>query len=170
MVAVYLDIGSNINRRENIQSCVNQLLHDFPDIRFSKAYESEALGFDGDSFYNISAGLETELSYPELKAYLKNIENQHARKRDKTKFISRTLDVDILLYGDAILHPEFDVPRKEILKFPFVLFPLAEIAPDFIHPQEQKTIAELANLSKLDKNTLSEVNDFPNLKVTDNKT
>ena len=168
MVAVYLDIGSNIKRRENIQSCVNQLLHDFPGIRFSKTYESEALGFEGDPFYNLSASLETELSYPDLQTYLKKIENQHARKRDNTKFISRTLDVDVLLYGDSILQPEFDVPRKEILKFPFVLFPLAEIAPDIIHPQEQKTIAELANSSELDKNTLSEVKDFPILNTIKN--
>ncbi len=163
MVAVYLDIGSNINRRENIQSCVDQLRLDFPEIRFSKAYESEAVGFDGDAFINLSARLETDLSYQVLKKYLKNLENQHARKRDKTKFISRTLDVDVLLYGDAILQPEYDVPRKEILKFPFVLYPLAQIAADLIHPQEKISISELANSSDLDKNTLTEVKNFPEL-------
>ena len=161
-VMVYLDIGSNINREENIQSCVNQLSKDFPDIIFSKAYESDSLGFEGDPFINITAGFETDLSYPDLKFYLKNIENKHARKRSRNnKFISRTLDVDVVLYGKHVLQPEYDVPRSEILKFPFVLFPLAEIAPEVMHPQQKKTIAELAKATELDKSTLTELNGFP---------
>jgi len=165
MVAVFLDIGSNINREANIQSCVDELINKFPDIFFSKSYESDAFGFEGDAFINLSAGFETDLSYPELKVFLKGIENQHARKRSKTKFISRTLDVDVLLYGDQILHPDNDVPRAEILKFPFVLFPLAEIAADIVHPEQNKTIAELANESELDKNSITEVPGFPKLKI-----
>lgn len=161
MVAVYLDIGSNIDREANIQSCIDQLLKDFPDITFSKAYESESFGFKGDPFINISAGFKTDLSYSELKKYLQNLENKHARKRSNTKFIARTLDADVLLYGDSVLQPESDVPRAEILKFPFVLFPLAEIAADVIHPQQKKTIAELAKESELDKNTLTEIHGFP---------
>ncbi len=164
MVAVYLDIGSNIDREANIQSCVEVLRYKFPDIVFSKAYESEAFGFTGDAFINMSAGFETDLSYSELKAFLKGIENQHARKRSNTKYISRTLDVDVLLYGDSILHPDNDVPRAEILKFPFVLFPLAEIAADVMHPEEKQTIAVLANESELDKNTITEISDFPVLR------
>lgn len=158
---VYLDIGSNIDREQNIQSCVDELRRKFPDIVFSKAYESEALGFTGAPFINLSAGLQTRLSYDELNDYLKNLENRHARKRNNEKFISRTLDVDILLYGDLVLQPQKDLPRREILKFPFVLFPLAEIAVDFIHPVEQKTIGELAKLSNLDKNSIKQVNGFP---------
>lgn len=163
MVAVYIDIGSNIDREVNIQSCVDVLQKTFPNIVFSKAYESESFGFKGDTFINMSAGFETGLSYPELKAVLKGIENQHARKRSNTKYISRTLDVDVLLFGNEILHPESDVPRAEILKFPFVLFPLAEIAANVIHPQQNKTIAELANDSELDKNSITEILDFPTL-------
>ncbi len=161
MLTVFVDIGSNIDRRKNIQSCVNQLQQDFPGILFSKAYESEAFGFEGDPFINLSAGFETDLSYQALKDYFKELENKHARKRDNQKFISRTLDVDILLYGDEILHPEHDVPRAEILKFPFVLFPLSEIAGDIIHPIENKTIGQIAQESTLAKNALTEVADFP---------
>lgn len=165
MIDVYLDIGSNIERRKNIQSCIDILVNDFPDIKFSKAYESEALGFDGDPFINLSAHLQTDKSFTSLKRYLKTLEDKHARKRNKTKFISRTLDVDILLFGDNVLHPEYDVPRKEILKFPFVLFPLSEIANDVTHPVENKTIGELAAESVLDKKTITEVKNFPELSI-----
>jgi len=164
-IKVYVDIGSNINREENIQSCVGQLQQDFPGITFSKAYESESLGFEGDPFINITAGFETDLSYPDLKFYLKNIENKHARERVRNnKYISRTLDIDVVLYGNQVLHPEYDVPRSEILKYPFVLFPLAEIAPDVIHPQQKKSISELAKATELNKNGLKELTDFPKFK------
>lgn len=163
MTEVYLDIGSNIDREQNIQSCVDELQIIFPNIVFSKAYESEAVGFDGDPFINLSAGLQTDLGYDELNVYLKRLEDKHARKRDNKKFIARTLDVDILLFGDLVLQPKIDLPRAEILKFPFVLFPLAEIAPDFIHPIEKKSISELAKKSGLDKNKITEITDFPAL-------
>jgi len=158
---IFLDIGSNINRKKNIQACVDQLLLDFPDIVFSKAYESEAFGFDGDPFINLSAGFETDLSYQDLNTYLKKLEDKQARKRDTKKFISRTLDVDILLFGDLNMQPEIDIPRAEILKFPFVLFPLSEISENFIHPIEKATIGELVKRSSLDKKSLTEVKNFP---------
>lgn len=162
---VYLDIGSNIDREKNIQSCVNELQTVFPDIVFSKAYESNAVGFKGDAFINLSARLHTQLSFDELNVYLKKLENKHARKRDNEKFISRTLDVDILLFGDQVLQPDIDLPRAEILKFSFVLFPLSEIAGDFVHPIEKMKISELAKKSNLDKSTLTEVKNFPTLKT-----
>ncbi len=161
MTSVFLDIGSNINRLKNIQSCIDYLRTDYPTIRFSKAYESEAFGFKGDPFINVSAHIETKQSYQTLKSYLKDIEDKHARKRGGRKYISRTLDVDILLFGDLIMHPEIDVPRAEILKFPFVLFPLSEIASDIIHPTEKISIAKIVEQTELSKSSLLEVKNFP---------
>lgn len=164
MVTVYLDIGSNIDREKNIQSCVDQLRIDFEGVVFSKAYESEAFGFDGDPFINLSAKILTTLSFEALNAYLKELENKHARKRSNSKkFIARTLDVDILLYDDLILQPEIDLPRAEILKFPFVLFPLAEIAGDAIHPIEKTTINDIVKNTNLNKNTITEIKNFPSI-------
>jgi len=71
------------------------------------------------------------------------------------------LDVDILLFGDLNMQPEIDIPRAEILKFPFVLFPLSEISENFIHPIEKATIGELLKRSSLDKKSLTEVKNFP---------
>lgn len=161
MTQVYLDIGSNIDRRKNIQSCIDQLLLDFPKMRYSKAYESEAYGFEGDPFINLSASFQTDLSYQELKAYLKQLEDRHARKRIKEKYIARTLDADILLFGNLILQPDIDLPRAEILQYPFVLFPLVELAADFVHPIEKKTIAKIVKESKLNKDSLKEIKNFP---------
>jgi 2-amino-4-hydroxy-6-hydroxymethyldihydropteridine diphosphokinase len=160
---VCLDIGSNINRKKNIQACVDQLLLDFPSIVFSKAYESEAFGFDGDPFINLSAQLETELSFEELNSYLKKLEDKQARQRNTKKFIARTLDVDILLFGSLNLQPDKDLPRAEILKFPFVLFPLAEIAADFVHPIEKITMSDIVKDSPLDRTSLVEIKNFPKI-------
>ena len=154
MARVYLNIGSNIDRNHNIQSCMQQLQQDYPDIIFSNIYETEAFGFDGDAFYNLAAALDTPLSVDDFEKYLKDIENQHARQRDGVKFSSRTLDIDLLLYDDLILQPERDIPRKEILKYPFVLFPLEEIAADVIHPELQLSIADIAKNSDLDRSEL----------------
>ena len=163
LTKVCLDIGSNINRKKNIQACVDQLLLDFPNIVFSKAYESEAFGFDGDPFINLSAQLETELSFEDLNSYLKNLEDKQSRQRNTKKFIARTLDVDILLFGNLNLQPGKDLPRAEILKFPFVLFPLAEIAADFVHPIEKIAISDIVKHSPLDRASLIEVKNFPKI-------
>jgi 2-amino-4-hydroxy-6-hydroxymethyldihydropteridine diphosphokinase len=154
---VYLSIGSNIDRETNIRSCMSSLKKKFPDIVFSKVYETPAFGFEGEAFLNLAAGFKTPLNVEDIETYLKTLETQHARKRDAKKFSSRTLDVDLLLYDDLILHPEKDLPRKEITQYAFVLFPLAEIAAEFIHPELNVTIGDIAKASALNDKDLYEI-------------
>ena len=65
------------------------------------------------------------------------------------------------MYGNQILQPEYDVPRSEILKYPFVLFPLAEIAPNVIHPQQKVSISQIVKATELNKDMLKELDGFP---------
>jgi len=163
MAFVYISIGSNIEREKNIRLCMKKLRQQFPAIIFSTLYETAAVGFKGDPFYNLAAGFETDWDIYRLDDYFKQLENEQHRIRTASSskpqkvFKSRTLDIDLLLYDDLILQPEKDLPRKEILQYPFVLFPLCEIAADFIHPEQQKTIAELCEETSLTMDSMKAI-------------
>ena len=144
MPKVYVSIGSNVDRKKNICSCLDELSDVFGELKVSTIYENKAVGFDGENFYNLVVMFDTQLDVRELTPIFREIESRHGRIRGGEKFSSRTLDVDLLLYGDLILKADnLDVPRDEIIRYAFVLRPLSEIAPDFIHPELGKTISEL---------------------------
>lgn len=141
---VFLSLGSNIDREHNIRSGLNALARVFAPLAISPVYESEAVGFDGDAFYNLVVGLQTTLSVGELTACLKGIEKDHGRVRGEKKFSSRTLDIDILTYNDRVGEVDgVQLPRDEILKHAFVLKPLVDLAPDALHPETQTSYQAL---------------------------
>lgn len=144
MSRAYLGIGSNVDRERNIASCLNALRRRFGELSVSPIYRCAAVGFDGDDFYNLAVGVETTLEPQALVSELHAIEAQHGRSRRGPKFADRTLDIDLLLYDDRILDSrDLTLPRPEILERAFVLRPLADIAPDLVHPVEGRTIGEL---------------------------
>lgn len=148
---VYVGIGSNIDREASVRAGVADLREHYGDLRLSSVYESEAVGFEGDPFYNLVAGFRTSETIDEVLATLNDIEANNGRRRNGPRFVSRTLDLDLLLYGDEIAATErYHVPRDEILRYAFVLWPLAEVAPDTLHPQTGKTFA--AMWAAFDKN------------------
>jgi len=144
MSTAYLGVGSNIEARSNIASGIAALRERFDSIRLSPAYRSAAVGFAGSDFINLVAAVETELGPLELRDYLHDLEDRHGRARNVPKFSDRTLDIDILLYDDLyLISPLLEIPRDEILTAAHVLKPLADLAPDLLHPVARLTIAEL---------------------------
>ena len=102
------------------------------------------MGFDGDDFLNLVARVQTHIEPLALKQMLNRFEDSHGRKRNAPKFSDRTVDIDILLYDDLVLNePALVLPRGEITHFAHVLKPLADLAPDILHPVNGRSIAEL---------------------------
>lgn len=144
MNRVYLGVGSNVERERHITAALDALTDAFGELLISSVYESEAVGFDGDHFLNLVVGCDTDLSVGNLSACLRKIENDNGRARGGERFSARTLDIDILTYGNTVgTVDSIHLPRAEILQNAFVLLPLAEIAGAEKHPVEQKTYADL---------------------------
>jgi len=140
----YISIGSNINKGVNIPSSLKALKQAFGELRLSSIYETEPVGFIGDSFYNLVVRFESSLGAKEVAKLLRQIELDHGRARESQKFSARTLDLDLILYGNQIISDgRLQIPRDEIERYAFVLEPLAEIAPDEKHPISGKTFGEL---------------------------
>lgn len=144
MARVYVSIGSNIERDTHIRLGVATLRQLYGQIALSSVYESAALGFSGDDFYNLAAGFDTPDTVHTVADALQAIEVSHGRERGAERFCARTLDIDLLLYDDLVLRePHLIVPRDEITGYAFMLGPLAEIAGEARHPVSGKTFREL---------------------------
>ncbi|WP_423187544.1 2-amino-4-hydroxy-6-hydroxymethyldihydropteridine diphosphokinase [Alishewanella sp. d11] len=143
MVPVFISVGSNINREYNVRGGVKMLAEHFGALTLSSVYESDAVGFCGDPFYNLVVGVETTLSIAECVQLLKQIEDQYGRIRGAEKFSGRTLDLDLLSYDQQVCDTPVQLPRGEITENAFVLWPLAEIAPSVVHPLTGQSYAAL---------------------------
>jgi 2-amino-4-hydroxy-6-hydroxymethyldihydropteridine diphosphokinase len=134
MARVYLSLGSNIDRERHIGSALELLTEAFGPLDRSSVYESEAVGFDSPAFYNLVVGFDTDEEPRAVQRVLRRIEAQNARVRTK-RLSARTLDLDLLLYDDRVVDEEgLRLPRNDIIRYAFVLGPLAEIAGDECHP------------------------------------
>ena len=143
MVTVFLGLGSNMDAESNLHLAGSELRSRFGELILSSVYRSRALGFDGDDFLNMVVGLETGRSPQDLLNYIETIHALAGRVRSGDRYSSRPLDIDLLLYGDLVdPEPPLRLPRRDVLAHNFVLRPLAEIAPDFVHPGTQRTISE----------------------------
>jgi len=143
---VYLSLGSNTGDREaNLQAAIGQLRQLGKVIAVSSLYETEPVEFtDQPWFLNCVVALETENSPQDLLQGVLAIEQGMGRRRTQAKG-PRNIDIDILLFGDAIIEDEgLDVPHPGLATRRFVLEPLAEIAPEAIHPVLRKTVRELS--------------------------
>ncbi|SFS58541.1 2-amino-4-hydroxy-6-hydroxymethyldihydropteridine diphosphokinase [Lutibacter maritimus] len=140
----YLSLGSNLgNKAENLQLAVNLVAEKIGNVvKISSVYKTAAWGFNSDEFYNICIQVATGLNPENLLIAIQKIELELGRNR-KTEagYQARTIDIDVLLFDtEIIISQELMVPHKEMLKRKFVMVPLSEIAPNFIHPIEKQRI------------------------------
>jgi len=149
MSCVFLSLGSNINRHNNLSAGLTALREQFGALQLSPVYESEAIGFVGDNFLNLVVLLNTSLPLGKLSAFLKELEDQNGRQRAGPKFSSRTLDIDIVIYGEQCGKNEgITLPRPELYYNAFVLKPMSDLAPESIDPKTGKTYLALWNNNK----------------------
>jgi 2-amino-4-hydroxy-6-hydroxymethyldihydropteridine diphosphokinase len=144
MTRIYISIGSNIEAEQHLRQAVAELQMHYGELQLSSVYESESVGFDGDNFLNMVVGLDTDEDVHMVVQTLRQIEDRHGRDRTGPRFSARTLDLDLLLYNDLVLKENgLELPRGEITHNAFVLWPLAELAPELVHPVRQQTMASL---------------------------
>jgi 2-amino-4-hydroxy-6-hydroxymethyldihydropteridine diphosphokinase len=141
---VYVAAGSNVAPEENLGRAVQLLEREFPGVRFSPWYRNRAVGFEGDDFINLVAGFHTSLPVHEVVRRLQAIEAACGRERGAPRWAPRSMDLDVLLYGDLVCEePGLKLPRPDLLKRPYMLGPLAALAPELLHPTEKVSIGEL---------------------------
>ena len=140
----YVGVGSNIRPERHVPQALSLLQAEFGDLQASSVYECPPLGFEGEAFHNLVVSFETDFGIDALVATLRRIEDFCGRLRGASASPSRTLDLDLLLYGEGMSAGDgIELPRDDVLAYAFVLAPLAEIAPAVKHPVAQRTFAEL---------------------------
>ncbi|BBG30818.1 2-amino-4-hydroxy-6-hydroxymethyldihydropteridine diphosphokinase [Zymobacter palmae] len=153
MTLAVLGIGSNIGREHNIRTALDALSTALGPLALSPIVESDPVGYDSTSrFYNIVVGVETDQKFQEVKALCKRLERQSGRRTDEPRFSPKTLDIDVLLWGDEVTsgdqHPI--LPHPDIERFAHVLCPLALLYPDATHPVERVSYKALWEQRKAD--------------------
>lgn len=147
---VLLGLGSNIERVRHLQAGLQALEQLLPGLRCSPVFESQPVGIKSGAFFNLVVAAQTELSLAELDRQLKGIEAQNGRYAPNR--LGLPLDIDILVYGNCV--GTFDglrLPREEILRNAFVLWPLSLLVPDLKHPGKQLSFAELWRSAQIDQ-------------------
>ena len=142
---VYLSLGSNLgDRQANLRNAMGRLLELGDVVEVSSLYETEPVEVTGQPwFLNCAVAVKTELMPREFLAGILGIEKSMGRVRTQPKG-PRVIDIDILLFGaQTISTPQLTVPHPAMAERRFVLEPLAEIAPDVVHPMLKKTAREL---------------------------
>lgn len=158
---ILLSIGTNIgNREENIANAITALGTIGKVLSVSDIYTSEPWGFESENgFFNIALTMESTLSPLDLLRATQQIERDLGRTaKTTTAYADRVIDIDIIAYNDAIIDsPTLTIPHKLMHLRNFVLYPLANIAPDWEHPILKLTTLELKARSK-DSSTINILN------------
>jgi len=147
MAQIYISLGTNIERehyvKQGLISLATAFEIPFEALTLSSLFESEAVGFSGAAFYNMVIGINCPHSVEEVATILRAIEFSHGRDHNAKKFSPRSLDLDLLLYDNLIIDLPAQLPRDEITKNAFVLWPMSQVAPALLHPIIEKNYKTL---------------------------
>ena len=162
MPEVFVGIGSNVAPDRHLAAGLRALASHFGVLRLSPVYRNSAVGFEGEDFLNMVVAFDTEDPVEEVAAALARIESANGRTRNEARYSARTLDLDLLLYGDLVIRTgELQLPREEVTHHAFVLKPLADLAGELVHPVLGRSYAELWNQFDAARHPLQRVH--PNL-------
>ena len=144
LTGVYVAAGSNVEPEMNLARACREIAQSWPDVIFSRAYRNQAVGFDGPDFLNMVLGFRTREPIGKVLVRLREIETICGRPSNAPKWASRAMDLDVLLFGACVEKTaDYTQPRPDLLKRPYMLGPMAEIAPSVVHPATNKTIGQL---------------------------
>ena len=144
LVEVYVSAGSNVEPERHLHLACRELEGLSASLSRYSVYRTKAIGFEGNDFLNMVISFSTRLSLAEIMSELERVQTLAGRKPNASAFSPRTLDLDLLLYGEEVVDsPEISLPRADITKYAFVLGPMAELAPRLRHPRSGKTMREL---------------------------
>lgn len=155
----YLCLGSNIAPEENIRFAVQRLKRDFSFVTTSNLYKTSAVGFEGDDFLNLAVSIKTSFGLGELLRYTDRLEKDAGRVRVcRGNFDSRTLDVDVVMFGDLTgEHKGRQWPSEDIQDNAHVLLPMSEIAGNCKHPALGVNFTQLWKEFEVDEKCLKQV-------------
>ncbi|EGR0207474.1 2-amino-4-hydroxy-6-hydroxymethyldihydropteridine diphosphokinase [Vibrio vulnificus] len=143
MNTVYIGVGSNIEREKHARAAWQELSLLGEALQASPIYECAAVGFDSHAFFNFVIRLNTSMTLEELAFQLRQIEMRWGREENAAKYQDRTLDLDIVLFGDCISSQKPELPRSDIFKYPFVIQPLYDLQPDLEIPGDGRTVEDI---------------------------
>ncbi len=144
MVRVYVAAGSNIAPEVHLAQAQEELLRRFGTLYVSPWYRNRAVGFEGEDFINFVFGFDSPSNVHQIQSQLREVEMLCGRPPDAPKWAARAMDLDILLCDSLVLdEPQLKLPRPDLLLRPYMLGPLADLAPDLQHPTAGRSIAAL---------------------------
>jgi 2-amino-4-hydroxy-6-hydroxymethyldihydropteridine diphosphokinase len=144
VTAVFVAAGSNVEPVANLHRALDVLVRQYPSLRCSRAYRNAAVGFEGDDFVNLVVAFDTDDDVHAVLERLHEAEAACGRARNAPKWAPRSMDLDILLYGDTVAdEPGLVLPRPDLVRRAYMLGPTAELAPDLVHPTLGSTMREL---------------------------